>query len=124
MMNNFLKVYDEDLVNGSLAAETVGSDKVLNAGSTMGALAVNVFAKGAVTLASDVVVTVKHGDDKDGSFGELMNVSVSAGGSFKDGELMATAILPENTKAYIMATVTSAVANSGDVRVTLGYLAR
>lgn len=123
MINNILKVYDEDLAKGALNQTSIGSDKVLEAGSTMGALCVNVFAVGNTSVSDEVVVTVKHGDTKDGSFAEIMTIPVQAG-EFKDGNLMATATLPQDVKDFIAATVSSSTSNSGNVRVTLGYLAR
>lgn len=125
MMNNILKVYDEDLINGELNAAAVASDKVVAAGSTQGALCVNVFAKGEVSTAGAAVeISVKHGDSEDGAFAELQTISVAQGKTFADGELMATMTLPADVKAYVMASATSATGNSGGMRVTLGYLAR
>ncbi|MBP3687483.1 MAG: hypothetical protein J6J35_03860 [Alphaproteobacteria bacterium] len=124
MLNNILKVYDEDLINGSLAAATVSSDKVVAVGETQGALCVNVFAKGAVSTTAAVTITLKHGDSETGSFAELSTISIAASKTFKDGELIATTTLPSTVKAYVMATATSATSNSGSIRVTLGYLAR
>ena len=124
MLNNILKVYDEDLINGSLAAATVSSDKVVAVGETQGALCVNVFAKGAVSTTAAVAITLKHGDSETGSFADLSTINIAASKTFKDGELIATTTLPSNVKAYVMATATSATSNSGSIRVTLGYLAR
>lgn len=124
MLNNILKVYDEDLINGALGAESIGSDKVILAGDTQGALCVNVFAKGAVLVASEVLISVKHGDDENGAFADLLTIKVAGGKSFADGELMASVTLPQETKAYVTAWATSAASNSGNMRVTLGYLAR
>lgn len=123
MLKNILKVYDEDLAKGDLAQDAISSAKVISAGTTQGALCVNVFAVGKVTVASDVAVSVKDAETENGSFAEIMTIPVSAG-SFVDGDLMATATLPQDVKDYVMASVTSSAANSGGVRVTLGYLAR
>lgn len=125
MMNNILKVYDEDLINGSLGAAAVASDKVVAAGSTQGALCVNVFAKGEVSTAgAEVVITIKDGDTEDGTFAQVQTITIAKDKSFDDGELMATYTLPADVKAYVMASATSAAANTGGIRVTLGYLAR
>ncbi|MCM1324653.1 MAG: hypothetical protein NC218_11070 [Acetobacter sp.] len=125
MMNNILKVYGEDLINDDLSAAAVASDKVVAAGSTQGALCVNVFAKGEVsTSGAAVVITLKHGDTENGGFADLQTITVAKGKTFADGELMATVTLPADVKAYVMAAATSAAGNSGGVRVTLGYLAR
>ncbi len=125
MMNNILKVYGEDLINGALNAAAVASDKAVAVGETQGALCVNVFAKGAVSTAGAAVeITLKDGESETGSFAGLQTITVARGKTFKDGELMATATLPAGTKAYVMASAVSAAGNSGEMRVTLGYLAR
>lgn len=123
MLKNILKVYDEDLAKGSLAQDAISSDKAVMAGATQGALCVNVFAVGAVSIASDVVVSVKDGAEENGAFAEIMTISVAAG-TFADGDLMATATLPIDVRDYVIASVASSASNSGDVRVTLGYIAR
>ena len=123
MLKNILKVYDEDLAKGSLAQDAISSDKAVMAGATQGALCVNVFAVGAVSIASDVVVSIKDGAEENGAFAEIMTVSVTAG-TFADGDLMATATLPIDVRDYVIASVASSASNSGDVRVTLGYIAR
>lgn len=125
MMNNILKVYDEDLINSAINKANVPSDKVVAAGATQGALAVNVFAKGNVsTSGAAITITVKHGNTEQGTFAEVQTISVAKDKTFADGELMATVTLPQDVKAYVMATATSAASNSGEIRVTLGYLAR
>lgn len=124
MLNNILKVYNEDLANGSLNQETISAGSAVAAGSTQGALCVNAFAIGDVTTASAVTVTVKHGDKENGTFADLLTITIDSGKSFADGELMATATLPADVRAYVTATVSSATENSGKIRVTLGYLAR
>ena len=123
MLKNILKVYDEDLAKGSLAQDAIYSDKAVMAGATQGALCVNVFAVGAVSIASEVVVSVKDGAEENGAFAEIMTISVAAG-TFADGDLMATATLPIDVRDYVIASVASSASNSGDVRVTLGYIAR
>ena len=112
-----MKVYDEDLAKGSLAQDAISSDKAVMAGATQGALCVNVFAVGAVSIASDVVVSIKDGAEENGAFAEIMTVSVTAG-TFADGDLMATATLPIDVRDYVIASVASSASNSGDVRVT------
>ncbi|MBE6462441.1 MAG: hypothetical protein E7005_01630 [Alphaproteobacteria bacterium] len=124
MMNNILKVYDEDLANGDLASASISGQKPVNVGMTSGALVVNVFAKGDVTLSNEVSISVKQGDTKDGGFKEAFTIVLEAGKSFKDGDLMASATISEKAKAYMVADVVSNEANSGGIRVTLGYLAR
>lgn len=124
MMNNILKVYDEDLANGDLASASISGQKPVNVGMTSGALVVNVFAKGDVTLSNEVSISVKQGDTKDGGFNEAFTIVLEEGKSFKDGDLMASATISEKAKAYMVADVVSNEANSGGIRVTLGYLAR
>ncbi len=124
MINNILKVYGEDLASGALNQASIAAGNAIAAGSTQGALCVNVFAVGAVEVKSNITVTVKHGDTETGSFAELLTIPVTAAKSFADGALMATATLPADVKDYVLATVASATANSGNIRVTLGYLAR
>lgn len=123
MLKNILKVYDEDLAKGDLSQDAIASSKVIAAGTTQGALCVNVFAVGNVAITSDVVVSVKDGETENGSFAEIITIPVATG-TFADGDLIATATLPHNVKDYVMASVTSSSANSGGVCVTLGYLAR
>jgi hypothetical protein len=124
MLRNILKVHGEDLANGDLAVSSISGGTPVCAGGTSGALVVNVFAKGDVVLSDDVNVSVKHGDTIEGGFSEVFVINLDAGSQFRDGELMATSTLSENTKTYIVADVTSSQANSGGIRVTLGYLAR
>lgn len=123
MLKNILKVYDEDLAKGDLSQEAISSANVVTAGATQGALCVNVFAVGQVSIASEVVVSVKDADEENSSFAEIMTIPVAIG-SFADGDLMATATLPIDVKNYVMASVASSSSNSGGVRVTLGYVAR
>ena len=124
MLNNILKVYGEDLINGSIAASTISSAQVVAAGTTQGALCINVFALNSVTTLEDVVITVKHGDTEGGSFSELLTITIPENKTYAEGSLIDTVILPENTKAFVMATAVSDATNTGKIRVTLGYLAR
>lgn len=124
MLKNILKVYNEDLIDAAINASNIDSAGVVAAGETQGALCVNVFAKGAVTTAAAINITVKHADNEDGNFANLQTISVASGKTFADGELMASATLPIDTKAFLSASATSASSNSGKIRVTLGYLAR
>lgn len=124
MLNHTLKVYGEDLINGSIAGATVSGSKVVAAGHTEGALCLNVFAVGAVATDEAVTITVTHGDSENGDFATLMTITIAADKSFADGELIDSVILPMNTKAYIAASAVSDADNSGSIRVTLGYLPR
>ena len=124
MINNILKVYDEDLARGDLASGAISGTKPVCVGTTGGALCVNVFAEGDVNIVDEVVISVKHGDSKEGGFSECFTITLENGSSFEDGALMASTTISENAKAYMVADVTSSGNNSGKVRVTLGYLAR
>jgi hypothetical protein len=123
-MINILTVYDEDLLRGDLSAATISGSKVLAAGSTQGALAVTAIAKGSVSLTSDVVITLSHADSENGVFSELEKLTIPASSQFADKEVMATYILPPQTKAYVSAAATSAKGNEGGVRVLFTYQAR
>ena len=124
MLNNILKVYGEDLAAGALNQASIAAGTGIAAGSTQGALCVNAFAVGDVSATSAVTITVKHSDSENGSFADLLTMTIDAGSTFADGELMATATLPADVKAYVTAAVASATGNSGSIRVTLGYLPR
>lgn len=124
MMNNILKVYGEDLINGAINKSSVSGAQVLAAGETEGALCVNVFADGAVTTAEAVTITISHCDTENGTFTSLTTITIAASKSYADGDLIATTMLPQDTKAFISAAATSDSTNSGKIRVTLGYLAR
>lgn len=123
MINNFLKVHNEDLINAAINKAAVTSDSVVVAGGTMGALCVNAFAETDMTVATEMTVTLKHSDTENGTYSDLLTFKVPAK-SFKAGALAATATLPQDTKTYLMASLASATGNSGSIRVTLGYLAR
>ena len=124
MMNNILKVYDEDLAFGDLSENSIEGKTPIAAGQTSGALCVNVFAKGEVKVTDSVNIAVKHCDTENGGYEECFTMSIEGGKTFRDGDLMVSATLPCNVKAYVVADVTSSEANSGGIRVTLGYLAR
>ncbi len=124
MLNNILKVYDEDLAKGALNQASIAEGNVVAAGSTQGALCVNAFAVGDVAVNGTITITVKHGDTETGAFAELLTMSIEATKSFVDGELMATATLPADVKDFVTAAIASSTSNSGNIRVTLGYLAR
>ncbi|MBR5599026.1 MAG: hypothetical protein IKW39_03200 [Alphaproteobacteria bacterium] len=124
MINNILKVYDEDLARGDLSSLTISGTKPVSVGTTGGALTVNVFADSDVNLTGDVSISVKHADSKDGGFSEFFVINLEGGATYKDGNLMASTTISEDAKAYMLADVTSASGNTGKIRVTLGYLAR
>lgn len=124
MLNNVLKVYNEDLINAEVNSSSIAGKSAVAAGSTQGGLCVNVFAEEAITTTDAISITVKHGDSENGTFTNLLTITVPASKNFAKGELVATETLPQDTKAFVTASATSASTNSGKIRVTLGYLAR
>ena len=124
MMNNILKVYGEDLASGDLAIDVIEGKNPVKAGQTSGALCVNVFAQGDVVVTNEIGVSIKHSDVQTGGFSECVAIGIEAGKTFRDGDLIASATLPHDVKAYVVADVSSSDVNSGGIRVTLGYLAR
>ena len=99
-----LYVYGEHLAEADLSKTTTGANPV-EVGGTQGALIVNVIAKGDAKTAKASEVGVK--------------VAVLA-----DDEVIASVTLPPDVKNYAKATVTGNTSSSGNVIVTLGYLAR
>lgn len=124
MLNNILKVFNEDLMNAEINTASVSATKIVAAGQTQGALCVNVFAEGSVETKEDLVITLSHGDSENGAFTTLTTITVAADKTFDDQQLMAQSILPPDCKAYLEASAVSDASNSGKIRVTLGYLAR
>lgn len=124
MINNILKVYGEDLAAGDLSLGAINGTKPISVGTTGGALVVNVFAESDVVITEDVVISIKHGDSKEGGFSEYFAITLENGTTHKEGALMATTTISEDAKAFMVADVNSSANNSGKIRVTLGYLAR
>jgi len=124
MLNNTLKVYGENLLDKAINTSSATSSTSVRAGSTQGALSVNVYATEAITLAEDMTITITHADSESGVFADLTTFEFDDGDTFAAGDLIASAILPENCKACVSAKMTSDSTNSGHVLVTLGYLAR
>lgn len=124
MINNILKVYGEDLASGDLSLGAISGTKPVCVGTTGGALVVNVFAVGDVEIVEDVVISVKHGDSRDGGFTEYFTINIERGHLYKDGNLMASTTISEDAKAFVVADISSSSTNTGNIRVTLGYLAR
>ena len=79
MLNNILKVYGEDLAAGALNQASIAAGTGIAAGSTQGALCVNAFAVGDVSATSAVTITVKHSDSENGSFADLLTMTIDAG---------------------------------------------
>jgi hypothetical protein len=108
MYGENVRVYGEDLNVGPVLV-----------GGTMGAITVNVFAAGDVTVSSGKV-TVTAADTADGSFATAAEGTL-ANGSYKKGELIGTVTLPADVKMFAKATLSGV---SGDAVVKTGYLPR
>ena len=63
MINNILKVYDEDLARGDLASGAISGTKPVCVGTTGGALCVNVFAEGDVNIVDVVILPLNEVSD-------------------------------------------------------------
>jgi hypothetical protein len=126
MLNNTIKVYGEDLVVTDFSEVPEGglTGGTIRIGDTQGALVVNVFAKGDVSLSSNVSIALWHSDSEDGSYDSLFTQSISSGVTAKDGELLDTLTFTADAKSFLKATVISAQTNTGGVRVCLGYWPR
>lgn len=110
MYGEKVKIYGEDLNVGPVLV-----------GGTMGALVAHVFADAnSVTIAAAAKVTISAADTKDGSFTTAAEAAL-AEGTYAKGDLIATVTLPADIKMWAKAAVTG---NTGNVRVTLGYLPR
>jgi hypothetical protein len=123
MYKHNLKVYGEDLLNGSTAG-------VVKAQGNMGGLVVRVFAKADAQSVGSTDVTIKSGDD--GSvFGTTITVlNVASATAVEKDDLLAEAILPWDVEKYVTATAAagsdagSGATASTNIVVTLGYLPR
>lgn len=124
MYKEVVTVYEEDFLEPkAINAASVVGESVLNADGTMGAITANVVADTDVVLASPITVTIKAADAKDGDFAEVAKGTVAAG-SFAAGDVMGTVAIPFDVAKYVKAEIASATSNSGNVRVTGGYLPR
>ena len=123
MYKHNLKVYGEDLLNGSTAG-------VVKAQGNMGGLVVRVFAKADAQTVGSTDVTIKSGDDGE-NFGTTITVlNVASATAVEKDDLLAEAILPWDVEKYVTAAAaagddagTGATADTNIV-VTLGYLPR
>lgn len=108
MYGETVRVFGEDLNVGAVLV-----------GGTQGAITVNVFADGDVTVSSGKV-TITAADKADGSFANAAEGTL-ANGTYAKGELIGTVTLPADIKAFAKASVTGA---TGNVVVKAGYLPR
>ena len=123
MYKHNLKVYGEDLLNGSTAG-------VVKAQGNMGGLVVRVFAKADAQSVGSTDVTIKSGTDGT-NFGTTITVlNVASATAVEKDDLLAEAILPWDVEKYVTAAAaagsdagTGATASTNIV-VTLGYLPR
>lgn len=124
MYKEVVTVYEEDFLEPkAINAASVTGESVLNAKGTMGAITANVIADSDVTLASAITVVIKHSDERAGTYTEAAKGTIAAG-SFVAGDVMGTIAVPADVKKFAKAEITSATSNSGNVRVTGGYLPR
>ena len=68
-------------------------------------------------------MAVLAADEPEGSFAEVTTITLPDG-TYVDDEVIASVTLPPDVKNYAKATVTGNTSSSGNVIVTLGYLAR
>lgn len=108
MYGEIVRVYGEDLNVGAVLV-----------GGTQGAINVNVFADGDVTVSGGKV-TINAADKADGEFVKAAE-AVLADGSFTKGQLIGTVTLPADIKMFAKAELAGV---SGDAVVKAGYLAR
>lgn len=108
-----LKVYGEDLYNA-------GTSGVVNAGSTNGALVINVVAIADAPSFAETTVTVKQGATADNVTSNCGSFVAEAKENVKAGEVIAS-FSPSNVDAFLTASVSGETTNA---RVTLGYLPR
>lgn len=120
MYKHNLKVYGEDLLNGSTSG-------VVKAQGNMGGLVVRVFAKADATKVDSTDVTIKSGNDGETFNTTLTVLNVKSSTAVEKDDLLAEAILPWDVEKYV--TATAAAGSDGEtadtnIVVTLGYLPR
>ena len=108
-----LKVHGQDLYNA-------GTSGVVNAGSTNGALVINVVAIADAESFAETTVTVKQGATADNVTNACGSFVAEAKENVKAGEVIAS-FIPSNAETFLTASVSGETANA---RVTLGYLPR
>lgn len=113
MLGHSLKVYGEDLYNA-------GTSGVVNAGSTNGALVINLVAIADDASFAETTVTVKQGATADNVTKDCGSFVAEAKSNVKAGEVIAS-FTPSNVETFLTATVSGETTNA---RVTLGYLPR
>lgn len=124
MYQEVITVYEEDFLEPkAINAATVTGTSFLNADGTMGAITANVIADTDVNLSSAITVTIKASDQISGEYTAVATGTI-APGSFYAGDLMGTVAIPFDVKKYVKAEIASATSNTGNVRVTGGFLPR
>ena len=96
MYKHNLKVYGEDLLNGSTAG-------VVKAQGNMGGLVVRVFAKADADNVGSTDVTIKSGEDGTNFATTLTVLNVASATAVEKDDLLAEAILPWDVEKYVTA---------------------
>lgn len=123
MYKAHVKVYGEDLAVADVSQSSVDG-VAQNAGGTLNALGVNVYAKTAVTISSTVTVEVFSDDVKNGSFATKEASITLPAGTYGEDDLIGQITLPVNVKNWVKGKVSGNSSSSGTVRVALDYLGR
>lgn len=125
MYDEIVRVYGENLVEADVS-KTVTGDNPIVGGGTLGALVVNIFSSGDVTIASSEsgnTFEILAAETADDEFSSIKTAEIPVG-SYKDGELIATVEIPTSSPRLLKGKVTGATGNSGNIVATLGLLAR
>ena len=123
MYKEYVKVYAEDLLNGSTAG-------VVKAQGNMGGLVVRIFAKEDAASVATTDVTVKSGSDGTTFATTVATINAASATPVKAGDLLAEVILPWDVEKYVTAAAeagsgaATGASASTNIRVTLGYLPR
>ena len=123
MYKAHVKVYGEDLAVADVSQSSVDG-VAQNAGGTLNALGVNVYASSAVNIASTVTVEVFSDDVKDGSFSTKEASITLPAGTYGEDDLIGQITLPVKVKNWVKGKVNGNSSSSGTVRVALDYLGR
>ena len=103
MYKHNLKVYGEDLYNGSTAG-------VVKAQGNMGGLVVRVLAKAAADSVTSTDVTIKSGTDGSVFGTTLAVVNVASASAVEKDDLLAEFTLPYDVEKYVTAAVAAGAA--------------
>ena len=124
MYKHKLKVYDENLLDAADISQTATSGvNPVFVGGTQNALVARVFAETAVVVAGTATAKVLASSTKTGSFVEVATKNLPTGTYAKD-DMIAEIILPLDIAKWGKANLNGNSSCSGEVIVTLGYVAR